>query len=148
MVWVIYFVIAMFATTVLTRFKNIKRLWVMGLATMLFLYIIDSTLMDIGAYTYHDSNFIFGGLPIFYLLAGFPGGILFAYFYPANRKLQFPYVLLAVAIFILMEIIIKWFGYIEYIKWNIVHSIFLDILGFMAILWLGQWLNATGKGEK
>lgn len=145
MVWIIYFFIAMIAMSILTKFRNFKRLWVMGLTTILFLYAIDSTFIDLGAYSYKDSNSILGGIPIFYLFAGFPGGILLAYFYPTIKRFQLPYIILATAVFLIMEIIMNRLGYIKYDNWNLLKSCFLDIGSFMAILWLGQWLNATGK---
>ncbi|OGO82223.1 MAG: hypothetical protein A2Y21_03280 [Clostridiales bacterium GWC2_40_7] len=145
MVWIMYFLLAVLATFIFTRFKNIKRLWVMGLVTMLFLYVIDNTLINLGAYSFKNPISVLGGIPLFYLLAGFPGGILLAYFYPPVKRLQLPYVLLSSAIFIFLEIIINWLGYIRYLNWNLLKSYILNIGGFMAILWLGQWLNATGK---
>jgi hypothetical protein len=86
--WIIYFSAAVLIAGVATRFKNIRRIWPVGLATILFLYIIDSTLVNLGAYSFRYPNSLFGGVPILYLLSGFPGGTL---------------------------------------------------------LWLGQWLDATGK---
>ena len=72
--------------------------------------------------------------------------IFLAYFYPSKKQLQLPYILIAAVSFISLEIIMNWLGYINYINWNVLRSIFLDIGSFMAILWLGQWLGATGKG--
>ena len=143
--WIIFFLIAMASAFLLTKFKNLKSLWPMGVATILFLYIIDSTFISLGAYGYHGTMFLLNNIPIFYLLSGFPGGILLAYFYPSTKKFQLPYILLAALLFLLLEIIMNWFGYIHYINWNILRSYILDVGAFMSLLWLGQWLNATGK---
>lgn len=145
MIWIIYFVISVIVTAILTKFKNIRRLWIMGLLTILFIYGIDGTLVALGAYSYRDPCSVLSRLPIFYLLSGFPGGILLAYFYPYMKRYQFMYILTASAIFLLLETVIRWLGYIEYNNWNLVRSYFLDIGSFMAMLWLGQWLDATGK---
>ena len=117
----------------------------MGLITILFLYIIDSILISLGAYVFHDTLPLLSGLPIFYLLSGFPGGILLVYFYPSTKKSQFPYILLSALLFLFLEIIMYWLKYFQFINWNILKSYFLNIGGFMALLWIGQWLNATGK---
>ena len=146
MVWIIYFLAAVLSAAILTRFRNIKYLWRMGLATILFLYLIDSTLVSLGAYLFNYGNLYIGGVPLFYLLAGFPGGILLAYFYPSKKKFQMPYLLLTIVLFLLLEIIMEWFGFIQYGNWNSIRSFFLNLGGFMSVLWLGQWLNATGKG--
>lgn len=85
--WIIFFLTALLLADVLTKFKNFRRLWPMGLATILFLYVIDSTLITLGAYSYRYAIFTLNGIPIFYLLSGFPGGILLAYFYPSIKQL-------------------------------------------------------------
>ena len=144
--WIIYFLAAVLLAAALTKFKNIRRLWPMGVVTILFLYAVDRTFIALGAYSFQDTISLLGGIPIFYLLAGFPGGILFAYFYPSKKKLQLPYILIAALLFILLEIVMKWFGYFQYINWSLSRSFFIDLGSFMAILWLGQWLDATGKG--
>jgi hypothetical protein len=117
----------------------------MGIATMLFYYVIDSTLIHLGAYSFRNSNSMLGGLPTFYLLAGFPGGIVFAYFYPTTKRFQLSYILLASAILLILELILYWLGYVQYNNWNPIKSYILYVGGFMAIFWLGQWLNTTGK---
>lgn len=145
--WIIYFISVTLLAVILTKFKNVRNLWPMGLLTILFLYIIDSGLVSLGAYSFSYGNPFLGDLPIFYLLAGFPGGFLIAYFFPAKKQFQFPYILLTAALFIWLELIMKWFEYIHYINWNIFRSSILNVGSFMSILWLGQWLNATGKGS-
>ena len=82
MIWVIFFIVMLLVTAILTKFKNIKRYWFMGLITIALVFAIDSTLIGLGAYVYSGDLMAINGIPIFYLLSGYPGGILLVYFYP------------------------------------------------------------------
>jgi hypothetical protein len=103
--------------------------------------MIDTTLISAGAFSYRVPAQITGGLPLLYWLSGFPGGVLLTHFYPDKEKLQFPYILLASAIFLGLELIMHFFGYIHYHKWSPVNSYFLDVFGFIIVIWIWNWIR-------
>jgi len=117
----------------------------MGLFTIVLLYLIDSTFIELGAYSYNPLILSFSGISIFYLLSSFPGGILLVYFYPKNKKMQVPYILLTAFIFVLMELIMMWAGCFQYIHWNTIKSFLLNIFGFTVVIWFAEWSGKAGK---
>lgn len=141
-----FFITTTLATAALTRFRHFKRLWIMGAVSMVFAYTIDSTFIGLGAYSYICPTPFLSGIPLDFLLSSFMFGILFAHYYPTTKTLQLPYILLAAAISLLIEIASKQLGYITYIHWNLVKTYILDTFGFMAMSWVGICLNAIGKG--
>lgn len=145
--WIIFFGVSCLLFVVFVPFKNWKRLWSAGTLTMILLYLIDSTLIRLDAFSYSYGNSILSGLPTFYWLGSFFGGIILAYFYPENHKWQFPYLIFMAGIFLLMELIMYWGGYFHYNKWSPVNSYFLDFIGFTSVLWMAQHLGAIGKRE-
>jgi hypothetical protein len=119
----------------------------MGPFSIVILYLIDSTFIELGAFSYSAQILSLSGISIFYLLSSFPGGILLVYYYPKNKKMQVPYILLAAFIFLLMELIMMWAGYFQYVHWNSLKSYLLDIFGFTVVLWFAEWSGKAGKGK-
>jgi len=120
--------------------KQWKHLYHAGIITMILIFLIDTTLISLGAFSYSDSIFILHGLPVFYWVSAFPGGALLARFYPKRVLWRFPYVLLTALLFVVMEVIMYLLGYFYYHNWNVINSFFLDIIGFTVTLWLTQWV--------
>lgn len=140
--WLIFDVIAWLTALKLVPSGQWKRLWPIGIIGMLANYAIDSTLVGLGAF---DFNFKMGnisGLPAPYWLSYFPGGILFGYYCPEEKRLRFLYVLVAALVLLAAELIMIWFGYFYHINWNIIKSYLLNVFGFTALLWLSQWIGA------
>lgn len=146
MAWIILCAAAWLAALLLIPKDSFRRLWPAGIISMLVLYFIDTTLIRLGAFSYNGSPF-FSDIPVFYWTSSFPGGLLLAYFYPAVKRLRLPYVAGAAAVFLVLELIMKRLGYINYLNWNTLYSFFLDVGGFIIVLWLSRVLDSTGKNK-
>lgn len=145
--WIIFFGVSGLAFLVLVPFRQWKRLWSAGIVAMILLYPIDSAFIGLGAFSYKYGNSILSGLPMFYWLSSFFGGILLVYYYPEKKKWQLPYLILTAGIFLFMELIMYWVGYFHYNKWSPVRSYFLDFIGFSSILWIVQHIGAMDRKE-
>lgn len=87
------------------------------------------------------------GVPALYLISSFAGGMLLVHFYPGKHNLQFPYILFASALFLILEIIMVSLGYMVYQEWMLSRSYILDIFGFTVVLRMSEWIGAMdGKG--
>jgi len=91
--WVIFFVFSVMISILCISFKKWKYYWSAGMITLIILYAIDSTLIELGAFSYRYPNPLIGNLPILYWLSGFFGGAILVYFYPEGKQFQFPYLL-------------------------------------------------------
>lgn len=148
--WLIFSAIAWSLVLFLVPFENLNRLWRAGVVGLVSLYIIDSTLIKLGAFYYsmgEPSLSGLSGVPTLYLVSGFAGAILLAYYYPSERKWQLPYVLFASASFLALELIMVRSDYIQYKNWSLIRSYFLDVFGLTVVLWASQWLGAVGKDQ-
>ena len=141
--WVILFICSVLVCLTVTSFKKWNQYWYAGLITMVMIYAIDSTLITLGAFSYRYPNQLIGQLPTLYWLSSFFGGIILVNFYPQKKLLQFPYVLLSSLIFLLLELVMYFFGYIFYDNWSPVKSYFLDIFGLIIVIWLWNWMNES-----
>lgn len=139
--WVVFFVVAWLTAILVVPWANWIRFWPVGLVGMIVNYGIDTTLIVLGAFRYSQGKPNLKGIPVFYLLSVFPGGLLLASFFPEVRWMQFPYILLASLVLLSMELFMKWTGYFHHMKWNPVNSFFLNITAFTLVLWLAQWLG-------
>lgn len=141
--WFIFFC---FAYTILLLFipaKKYIKLLPIGLIASVILYLIDSTLINLGAYSYRFANPILSGLPTFYLLSGFAEGSVLTYLYPQKKKWKLPYIIIMSAIFLILELVMYNFGYFYYHKWHPVNSFFLNIFGFIVVLWFSQFWDTN-----
>lgn len=146
--WVIFSVVSWAVALCLVPIKNWKWLWKAGMVGLALLYAIDSTFIELGAFYYRTNQISFGalsGLPTLYWISGFPAAILLAYYYPQKRQWQLPYILLASTLFLGLELFMAWLGYFHYNRWSPTQSYFLDVGGFIVVIWLSQWFGAVGK---
>lgn len=128
MEWVIFGGVAWVLTMLLVPLKRRKILWPLGLIGMLLIYIIDSTLIGLRAFSYSDGMAKISGLPFFYWLSSFPGGILLGYYCPSEPWPRAIYILLAALFFLALELIMFLLGYFFYINWTPVNSYILNIV--------------------
>ena len=112
-----------------------------GLITLIVLYLIDSTLILLNAFSYRYANPILSDLPVLYWLSGFPEGMLLVYYFPKKKHLHFPYIVLAAVVFLGMELIMLLLKYISYHNWSPVFSLFLNMGGFIDVIFLSQWIK-------
>lgn len=133
--WIILFVVAYFLLFSLVTLKRCKELFHVGLFSLIVLYLIDSALINLGAYSFRPIHFNVSGIPLLYLLSGFPGGILLVHFLPSKKKWYLFYPLLASAVFLCIEQIMVLIKYFYYHQWNSFNSFVLNIFGFSIVLW-------------
>lgn len=116
-----------------------KKLWPAGLIGMTVLYAIDSTLAGLGAFTFNQGSLYLSGVPVFYLLSSFAGGILAVHYYPSPKGWRLPYILLIALLLLLAEAVMIRFGFFQHLKWSIERSLLLNVLGFTVMIWLSRW---------
>lgn len=145
MTWLIYFIVSAGITLIFVPVRHWLRLWPAGFAGILLLYLIDSTLVGLGAYSYSHGLSILSGLPVLYLLSGYPQGIFLAYFYPEKRFRQLPYVMLMAAGLLVLEIITLFTGDFAHHQWNLARSYLLDVFGLTVLSTLSRWFGGIGK---
>lgn len=138
MIWFILFVLLFITMAIYVPANKIKRLWSAGVLGMIILYVIDSTLIWLGAFSY--SYPYLTGLPIFYLLSAFPTSVLLCNYCPQKEILRLYYILIVSAILLILEYIVNGLGYLQYIRWNLFRSYMINITLFSTILWLSQCL--------
>ncbi|PAB59248.1 hypothetical protein CCE28_10300 [Anaeromicrobium sediminis] len=137
--WFVFCAIAYAIVLFLIPLNKFKYLLPIGLISMVILYLIDSTLIRLGAFSYSFPNPILGGLPTLYLLSGFAGGVFLVYFLPLRKRWQSPYILLASLIFLIIEFLMIHLNYFHHHKWNGLNSYVLNIFGFIIVLWFAQY---------
>lgn len=141
MVWFLLFAIFFIAALLLIPFKEWKRIYPVGIISIIVALSIDIALTSLNAYSYGKTILNIYGIPIFYSLSAFFYGILLLYYKPKNRLLVTPYILvLAIVLTILEEFTIK-LGYIKYNNWSAFKSIILDVYGFIVVLWIYEQLE-------
>lgn len=145
MVWLILFITIFVITIILLPRKSWEALWPIGIISVLLLYAIDSTFVSLGAFSFSYGNQLLSGLPSFYLLSSFFAGIIVVNYYPNKRRLQLLYILLAAFILLIVELLMLWIDYFHYNNWNTVKSYFLNLFGFIIILYFKQWIPVISK---
>jgi len=128
-------------------FKKWKQLWYAGIIAMILIYAIDSTLIRLGAFSYQFANPLISGLPTLYWLSSFFGGIIMVKYYPQKNAWKLPYIILTSFLLLLLELIMWVFGYFNYENWTLINSFFLNISGFIILIWLWNWINEDRNKE-
>lgn len=140
--WIYFFCIAYALPLLLVPHHKYKKYFPIGLVSIIILFIIDSTFIKLGAFSYSFGTPYISKLPLLYLLSAIPGGILLVHFFPQkNRRMQLPYILLAAALFLIIELVMLWLKYFNYHDWSFLNSYILDIFGFIIVIWLSQYFN-------
>lgn len=143
--WFIFFICSFLAYLILVRFRQWKVSWYSGVITLVILYCIDAVLIDLGAYGFSPTGPNIGYLPLFYWMSSFFGGNILVYFFPSKKILQLPYIILSSMIFLLSEFIMGTLGYFEHFHWSYLHSFCLDIMGFISVIWIWQWIHSINS---
>ncbi|HBV95998.1 MAG: hypothetical protein JL50_05120 [Peptococcaceae bacterium BICA1-7] len=147
MEWLAFGGIAWLTGLLLVPLKNWKKLWPLGIAGMIIVFTIDSTLVSLGAFKFSSSTPEISGIPVPYWLSYIPGGIIFGYYCPNERWLKLVYIAISAFALLVMELIMLWLGYFNYINWNPAKSFMLNAGGFTIMLWLAEWLGLAGKKD-
>jgi hypothetical protein len=141
--WIYLFLASALLFLLAVPFNRWKHYLWAGVITMIILYAIDSTFIKLGAFSYHYSSFLIGEIPLLHLLSSFFGGILLVHYYPKKRLMQLPYIIFSSFLFLSLELIMNYFDYITYNNWSPTYSFFLDISGFIIVIWLFYWICDT-----
>lgn len=143
MAWLIFFVLAWGLVVVLVGPRHLTALWPAGLIAIIVSYLVDSTLVKMGAFKFNDLYISVGGVPFFYLLANFANGMTLVRLTPQQGMFR-PVIIVSLALlFLLMEYLAIMFGYFTHLNWNLWYSAILNILGFTLILWATKILHSA-----
>ncbi|WP_031513913.1 hypothetical protein [Desulfofalx alkaliphila] len=122
----------------LVRSPGINKLWPAGLAAVAVTLMLDVTLVQLGAFRYKAPLYAMAGVPLFYIIANFANGILLKRLVPEDRLLK-PLVTVGLAVVFLL---VEWFfikiGYFQHLKWSLLNSLGLNIIGFVVVLWIAD----------
>jgi len=144
--WVMLFLVAWLFVLVLVPVREWKRLWPAGIIGLVVVYVIDSTFVGLGAFSFTKIYPGLSGLPIFYILSIVAGSILSAHFYPDKDWKQMLFVMLMALGLLLIEVAMIRLNYFHHLSWSLARSYALNIGGFIVVLWLAQRAGAVGKG--
>lgn len=144
----IFLIFTYIAAFIVVPAKEWKRLWPAGIITCVLLYMIDSTFIRLGAFSYCPGFSITPGIPVLYLVSSIGGGIVLAYLLPERKLWQLAFIFISAAVFLFMELVMHWLGYFQYNEWRPLNSYFLNVVGFSAVLLLSQCVGAIGKTKK
>lgn len=141
MEWLIFMVISWALPLFLVPFIYWKAAWHIGFIGMLIIFVIDSTLISLGAFEFTYNGSTISGLPIPYWISYFPGAILFAYYKPNSHWKRLAYILITSFIFLLIELIMVRLGSFKHINWDAPKAYVLNLGGFTVLLWISEWLE-------
>ncbi|MFZ5986860.1 MAG: hypothetical protein ACOYWZ_07035 [Bacillota bacterium] len=142
MIWFFFFVGLSILSFVLVPKNKWKRLWPAGIIGSVVLYLIDTTLIRLGAFSFAGASPALEGLPIFYFASGFWGAILFINYFPKRNVWTFPYIILSSTLLLILEFFLVLTDNFYYHKWNLTNSLLLNVFGFTLISWLVQWVES------
>lgn len=148
MEWLIFLAVNLIIVLTFVPLGQWKRLWPAGLVGVVLLYLIDLLFYGLDTYAYSYGIRYLAGLPLFYLISGFPQSVFLAYLCPSKKQWRFPYILLMAAILWSMELIMFKLGFFQYHRWNLGKSYLLNIIGLTVLITYSQWLGAVGRGEQ
>ncbi|HHW42776.1 hypothetical protein GFC01_05515 [Desulfofundulus thermobenzoicus] len=145
MAWLIWLGISLVLSFFLAGRKGWLRFWPVGLVALAVVYILDSTLIRLGAFAYHYGLPELGGLPLLYFLSTIPNGVTVARFYPSRHWLRLPYVLVLAAVLLLVEWLMSITGNFRHLRWSPGQSLGLNVVGLVLVFWLGEWLGVLNE---
>ena len=134
--WVIYFAITFSVMLVAVPFKRIREYWLAGVVGIVVIFVLDSTLIKLNAYSFSKAYIYIKGIPLLYMLTAFPGGVIFLWIYEQANKYKFLTMLFISYLFLIIEFIMIKTKYFHHIRWDGGNSFFLNITGFVLTLWL------------
>lgn len=140
MAWIIFFCISIITVFLLIPLEELPLLCPAGIIGLILGYIIDNALVSLGAFSFKYPNALLSGIPLFYWLSSFSGGVLLFYYYPEKPSMQFGYIVLASVLLLGMELIMYKIHYFFYHNWNPIKSLVLNIFGFTITIRFVEWV--------
>ncbi len=141
MAWLIYMIIVWTVALIFVPLKHWKKSWPVGITAMVIVFILDNTLEHLNAFKFWYGGIYLSGLPLYYWLCYFPGGIIFDYLRPYKHIWRLTYILIVAFVYLLIELVMIYSGYFQYIKWNAAMSYLLNIVGFTISMWYAEWFE-------
>lgn len=141
MIWLVYAIIVWGLAILLVRPIKIKQYWKAGLVSLAVTLFVDSNALALELYTFHKQWINIGGLPIFYLLASIPLGIMVVCFVPIKRKNQLLYVVWVALALTVIQFIMLSYDAISYQNWGLIFSFEIYMVVVVLILTLNQMFH-------
>ncbi|MGB9804187.1 MAG: hypothetical protein ACPLUI_10300, partial [Desulfofundulus sp.] len=69
MAWLVWFLFTLGSSFLAAGKKGWLQFWPVGLVALVVVYVLDSTLVDLGAYSYRNGVPALGGMPWLYFLS-------------------------------------------------------------------------------
>ncbi|MBM7854765.1 hypothetical protein JOC37_001143 [Desulfohalotomaculum tongense] len=135
MLWVLLMLLSWGLALLLVHRPSINKLWPAGLAAVAVTLILDVNLVELGAFRFKNTLYDFRGVPLFYIISNFANGLLLARFVPTDGVLKPVVTVGLAAVFLALELLAVNLGYFQYLNWSPLHSLGLNVLGFIAVLW-------------
>ncbi|MBO8138319.1 MAG: hypothetical protein H0Z40_09345 [Desulfotomaculum sp.] len=141
MPWLILMLISWGLALLLVRNPGINKMWPAGAAAVVVTLMLDVTLVNLNAFQFNSAANAYKGVPIFYIIANFANGMLLARFVPVKGFLKLLFTVGFAVIFLFVEWAAIRLGYFQYINWSLLHSLGLNIIGFIVVLWAADLLD-------
>lgn len=143
--WFVFGAAAWLAGLLLVPARCWKKLWPLGIAGMVLVFFVDSTLLELGAFDFSPGTPKISGIPIPYWIAYFPGGVLFGYYCPGVKWQRGLYVLMASLVLLAMELVMVRLGYFYHLDWSVAKAYVLNAGGFTVMAWLAELTGLAGR---
>jgi hypothetical protein len=141
MAWIIFVAAAWIVTLLLVPLKYWKKSWPVGIFALAIIFILDDTLVKLGAFRFLNSRVYLSGLPFCYWLAYFPGGVMFDYFRPKEHIQRLLYIFVWAAGYLAVELIYIYIGYFRHLNWNEYRAMMLNTGAFCITMWFAEWVE-------
>lgn len=135
----IFTVISWTLVLILIPFLRLRTTWLVGVISPILLFIIDFTFVKLGYYQFPNKLVDVFGIPLFYLLGGSAGGILFTNWLPRKPLLKIISVLGFSGLLLVTERVFYNFGAFKYLYFTPLLSYTLNVAGLsiLTLLALG-----------
>ncbi len=141
MIWAVLMLVSWILAILLVRKPGIDKLWPAGFAAVAVTLLADTTLVKLGAYQFNHAIYGVKGVPLLYIISNFANGMLLTRFVPENGIFKALSTAALAVLFLFLEYIMMQLGYFTHLNWNFWHSLGLNIIGFMAVLWMADLLD-------
>ncbi len=139
--WLIFMIVVWTVALAFVPLKHWKKTWPIGIVAMAVVYLLDSAMIYLGAFKFWHGSIYLSGLPLLYWLSYFPGGIIFDYLRPNKHIWRLVYILVIPAVYLMIELVMVYSGYFQYINWSAFMSYLLNVVGFTLMMWFAEWLE-------
>lgn len=136
MEWIIFFIVSWSIFFFLVDWKEFKLNSLCGLLALGMQLAVDTSMIAHGFYKVNDHVLnIWGSSAFFGMGAPFAFGTLLAQYQSCKRGFRILNVLVLAAIYTLQEINLIYSGALEYIDWNLIDSIMVNICAMIVLSW-------------